>query len=107
MKMGGTTYIRMRSDLLDDVVIEMSRVSQVVSSNVVGMLQPFIDDSWKLKARSLAKLDLRILGLEMKVLDPSMVIFRGFFSHMVFEDNDVGVGDLLRIRSREDRGGIL
>jgi len=58
------------------------------------MLQPFIYDSWKLKARSLAKLDLHILGLEMKVLDPSMVIFRGVFSHMVFEDNDVGVGDL-------------
>ena len=67
------TYIRVPSYSLDDRVIEMARVPQEITSDIVCVFHALEDGVGKRKLPSLSKLCSYVLALEMSVLHPAMV----------------------------------
>lgn len=97
------TYIGMSSDLLNDLVIEMTRVAQEVSSDVVRVFHALEDIAGDRELRPLSELGSLGLTVEVDVLHPAMVVAGGCLGNMFLEDDDVGVGNLYRIRGRKER----
>lgn len=73
----GVTYIRMSSDLLNDGVIEMARVTQETTSDIVCVLDALEDVGCNWELRSLSKLCSDVLALEVDVLHPAVVVGSG------------------------------
>ena len=92
------TYIRMSSDLLDDRVIEMARVTQEIPRDIVGMLEALKDVGRDRELRSLSKLGSLGLAVEVDVLHPAVMITGSSLGNVFLEDNDVGVGHFNGIR---------
>jgi hypothetical protein len=55
------TYVRMSSDLLNNIVIKMTGITEEVASNVVSVSQPFKDCVLEWELISLSKLGLGVL----------------------------------------------
>lgn len=92
------TYIRMSSDLFNNRVIEMARVTQEIAGDIVGMLEALKDIGCNRELRSLSKLGSLSLAVEVDVLHPAVMIRGSSLGDMFLEDNDVGVGHFNGIR---------
>jgi hypothetical protein len=64
----------MSADLLDDGVIEMPRVAQEISTNVICVLDALKDVGRYWELGSLSELGSNILAFEVDVLHPAVVI---------------------------------
>jgi hypothetical protein len=93
------TYIRVISDLLDSLLIEVTRVSEQRAGNVVGVLEAAVDGA-------LLQIASAVAG-GMDILDPGMVIRSLGITDVLLEDNDVGVWDFYGIDRGQDRSSIL
>ena len=102
----GTTYIWMISNLLDDRVIEVTRVSQEVCTNLVGVSETFKDIACDGELGALSQLGSLSFTLSMDILYPAVMIGCSLFSYVLLEDDDVRVGNLDSVRSREDWSGL-
>ena len=80
----------MSADLLDDGVIEVARVTQEITGNIVCMLKTFKDIGRKRELRSLSKLGSLVLVVEVDVLHPAVVIRGSSLGDVLLEDDDVG-----------------
>jgi len=97
----------MSADRVDDRVIEMARVTQEASGNVIGMFETLKDIFCDGELRALSKLCSHILFRGVDALHPAMVVGGSCLSHMLLENDDVGVGDLDRVGGREDGSDAL
>ncbi len=92
------TYIRMSSDLLNDRIIEMARVTQEIARDIVGMLEALKNVGRNRELRSLSKLGSLSLAVEVDVLHPAVMIRGSSLGDVFLEDHDVGVGHFNGIR---------
>jgi len=83
------TYIRMSSDLLDDGVIKMARVTQEIAGNIVCMLDALKDIGRDRELGSLSKLGPLGLALNVDVLHPAVMIRGGSLGNVLLEDDDI------------------
>ena len=95
-KSKSVTYIRVPADLLDDIQVKVTGISEEVFGNLIRMLQT----SKKIKRhgglRPLSKLQLVILGLDMEILYPAMMSRDRLLRYVLLEDDHVLIRDLLR-----------
>lgn len=89
----GATYIRMSADLLDDGIIEMARVAQEITSDVICVLDTFEDVGGEGELAALSELRSLVLALEVDVLHPAVVVGGSSLGNVLLEDDDVGIGD--------------
>lgn len=97
----------MSSDLLDDGVIEMARVAQETTSDIVGMLEALEDIGRDRELRPLSKLGSLVLAVEVDVLHPAVVVRGRSLGNVLLEDDDVRIRDLNRVCGGEQRGHSL
>ena len=98
----------MPADLLNDRVIEMARVAQEVSRDVVGMLEALEDvvgDHGELA--TLPQLVPDVLALEVDVLHPAMVVVGRRRGDVLLEHDNVRVRHRLCVGGREERSDAL
>jgi hypothetical protein len=93
-KLFWSTYIRMSSDFLDDRIIEMSRVTQEITRNVVSVPDALEDIGCKWELPSFSKLSSYVLALKVDVLHPAVVVGGSGLGDVLLEDDDVGIWDL-------------
>ena len=101
------THIRVSTDLLEHILIKVTRVAQQAPSNVVRVLETTEDVIHHRRLTPLSELCLRVLGVQVDVLHPAVVVCSMLLRHMLLEDNDVVVLDRLRVLSRVDGRGVL
>lgn len=87
----------MSSDLLDDGIIEMPRVTQEITSDVICVLDAFEDIGGNWELPSFSKLGSYVLAFEMDVLYPAVVVGGSSLRDVLLEDDDVGIRDFYRI----------
>lgn len=92
----------MPANLLDDTLIEVSRVTQQRASDVVGVLQALEGIIREGELGALPELHPLVLVVEVDVLHPAVVSSGGLGRDMLLEHDNVGVWDLFRVRGRED-----
>ena len=97
----------MSSDPLDHRVIEVTRVTQEATGNVVGMLDPFEDIGGEGELRPLSKLSSLVLVVDVDVLHPAVVITGSSLGNVFLENNDVGVRDFHRVRGGDQRSNTF
>jgi hypothetical protein len=68
------TYIRVVSDLLNDRVIEMARVTQEIRANLVCVLETLEDVRRNRELRPFPKLGPLVLALSVNVLHPTVML---------------------------------
>jgi len=68
------THIRVVSDLLDGVIIEMARVAHEVGANLVGVLQAAENIIDHRELAALAQLDALIFASAVDLLNPGLVV---------------------------------
>lgn len=88
----------MPSDLLDDGIIKMPGVTQEIPSDVICVLDTLEDIGGKGELSSFSELCSYVLALEVDILDPGVVIGGSSLGNVFLEDNDVGIGNLDRVR---------
>lgn len=71
------TYIRMSSNLLNDGIIKVSRITQEITSDIVCVFHALEDISRDRKLRPFSELGSLILALEVDVLDPTLMLGGG------------------------------
>lgn len=98
-----SAYIWVSADLLDDLFIEVARVSCHSARNIIGVLET---GKGRIKEGHLGAFPQIGLG-GVEVLDPAMVSFGTTSGHVVLEDDDVGVWKVVGVDRGEDRSGIL
>lgn len=103
----GTAHIRMSADLLDDRVIEMPRITQEPASDIVRMLDPLEDIVCQRELGTLPQLGSDVLALEVNVLHPAVMVLSRARSDVLLEDDDVGIGNGLRIGGRKERSSTF
>ena len=96
----------MPPDLLNDVLVEVTRVPKQAAGDVVGVLQTAEDIIHYWGLRSLPEIHLAGLDIEVDVLDPAVMAGRMLLCDMLLEQDDVVVRDLLGVRGGEDWGGV-
>jgi hypothetical protein len=99
---GGGAYVRVVSDLLDDGLIEMSRITLEAITNLEGVLQALEDIIGRGNSASLAELESELLGLAVDLLDPGVMLGRSRIIDVVLELDDVRVGNGLGVNRAED-----
>lgn len=87
----------MSSDLLDDGIVEMPRVTQEITSNVICVLDALEDIGCNWELPTFSELSSDVLALEVDVLHPAVVIGGSGLSDVLLEDDDVGIGDFDRV----------
>lgn len=92
----GLTHIWVLAHFLDDILIEVTRVAQQLAGDVVCVLQAREDGLLITEHAALAELHALLVPVFMDTLDPRVMSLGGALSNMVLEDNNVGVGDVLR-----------
>ena len=97
------TYIRVLPDRLDDVLVKVARVTHEGSSNVVCVLHALKDGVDDGHLGALSQLHLAGLHRRVQILDPAMVFGSERLVDVILEDDNVRVGDLLRVDRREER----
>lgn len=100
------TYVGMSSDLLDNILMEVTRVAHQGAGNVKSVLETEVELVPDAKERPLLQVNPLNLRL-VDVLHPAVMSRHRFGIDMLLEDDDVGVGDLLRVARRQDRGSIV
>lgn len=96
----------MSADLLDDIFVEVTRVTDQRTSNVKGVLETqvgFVTEAEERPLLQLSPLALRV----MDVLHPAVVSRSELGSDVLLENDDVGVGNLLRVGGRQDGGSFI
>jgi len=88
----------MPANLLDDTLIEVSRVAQERASDVVCVFQAPEGIVPEGELGALPQLRPLVLELQVDVLHPALVSGSGFRGDMLLEHDDVGVGNFLRVR---------
>lgn len=101
------THIRVSTDLLKHILIKVTRVAQQAPGNVVRVLKTTEDVINHRRLTPLSELRLRVLGVQVDVLHPAVMVCSMFLSHMLLEDNDVVVLDGLRVLCGVDRRRVL
>jgi len=101
------TYIWVRADGLENILVKVTRVTHQGAADVVGVLQPLEDGIYERSLGALAKLRLLGLNAEVKVLDPRVVLGRQSVRDMLLEDHDVGVWDVDAIVGGKQRSGLV
>lgn len=94
--------VRVVSDLLDDGLIEMSRITLEAITNLEGVLQALEDIIGRGNSASLAELESELLGLAVDLLDPGVMLGRSRIIDVVLELDDVRVGNGLGVNRAED-----
>lgn len=87
----------MPSDLLDDGLIKVARVSEEAAGNIVCMFDSIENTSRDRKLRAFAQLSSVNLGRGVCVFDPEMVGSSCVFSNVVLEDDDIRIRDRLGV----------
>lgn len=99
------TYIGVLSDLLDGLVVKLTRVA-LHAGHVVCVLEALEDVVGDGELRgALSQLHALLRVLRVDALDPVMVL--GGILDVLLEDDHVAVGDLLCGSRRQHRRGIL
>lgn len=102
----GCTHIGVPPDLLDDILIEVTRVSEQGAGNVVGVLQASEALLNQRLLRPLLELGLAALGRQVDALHPVVVGGGQVLGDVRLELDHVGVGDVLAIARGDDRRGL-
>jgi len=91
---GSITYIWVVSDLLDEILIEVARVTLEVISDTIFVFDTLKDVAryWELAA--LSKLSSLVLGLEMDLLNPGLVDSGRGIVNVLLKDDNVVIWDL-------------
>lgn len=101
------TYIRVSTDLLDDILIEVAGVAQEAAGDVVGVLQTLedlVDDG---ELRALAQLGPLVLVRGVDLLDPRVVSARILVLDVALELDDVGVRNLHGVDRGDDGCSVV
>ena len=100
------THIWVSSDLLDDLLIEMSRVTQKASSDIVCVLKS--TERCYRELRSLGQIPLSRLDLNMLVLYPIVMRTSCSVCNVFLEYNNIGIGDLCSLcRGKKGSGFVV
>lgn len=91
----GKTHVRVPPQLLDNSVVKVAGVAQEVSTNVVGVLQALEGNVNAAEERALLELELVVLVLLVKRVDPVVVGLGLVVLHVLLELDDVRVRDAL------------
>ena len=94
---GVCTHIRMSSDLFDDRVIKVTRVTQKVTGDIVCVLETLEDIRGNRELSSLSELGSLSLAGRVDVLHPAVMLTGRGLGDVLLEHNDVGVWDLYRV----------
>jgi len=103
----GATYIGMSSDLLNDSVIKMARITQEIAGNIVCMLDALKYISSDRELGSLSKLSPLGLALGVDVLHPAVVVRGSSLGDVLLEDDNIGIRDFNRVGRGEERSNTL
>ena len=102
------TYIRMTADLLNDILVEMTRVSHERTSDVESILHTQ-EGGLEIKVKETTLLQLRpvvaVSGVD--VLHPAVVSGSDRGANVLLKHDNIGVWDLLCIAGGEDGGGTI
>jgi hypothetical protein len=90
----GWAYIWVISNLLDHRVIKVTRVSQEVGTNLVGMFETFEDIGSDGELGTLSQLRSLSFAFGMNVLHPTVMVRGTLIGYMLLEDDDVGIRHL-------------
>ena len=96
----------MSPDLLDHVFVEVTRITHQRSSDIESVLEAEVHLVTQAKERPLLQLgagELRVVD----VLHPHVMSRGGIILDMLLENDDIRVGNLLSICSRENRGCFI
>jgi hypothetical protein len=77
------------SDLVNNIIVEVARISKQTAWNVISVLEPIVDLLEEGELGALLELHLLVLGVKVEVLHPVVVGVGMVISHMVLEDNNV------------------
>jgi hypothetical protein len=92
------TYIWVPSDGLDGLVVEVTRVTEHATDDVVCVLETIKDLGCHGELRSLSQLHALALALGVDALHPVVVLLCVALLDVLLEHDHVGVGHLLRLR---------
>jgi len=81
----------MSADLFDGLIVEMTRIAQEGSGNIVSMLESFEDRVREWELISLSKLRPSVLALEVDVLHPAVMCCGDIVGDVLLENHYVGV----------------
>ena len=96
------THIWMVSDLLNNLVVEMTGIAKEITEGIRVLQAPkYIVDDGNLGA--FAELHSCLLRRRVQILNPLMMLRRRGRADVLLEDNDVRVGDGLRDGGAHDR----
>ena len=87
----------MSADLLDDGIIEMSRITQEITSDVICVLYALEDVGCNWELISLSEFSSYVLALQVDVLHPVVVVGSSSLRDVLLENDDVGIRDLYRV----------
>ena len=96
------THIRMSADLLDDRVIEMARVTQEVSGDVICVFETLEDIGGDRELRAFAELSSLAFACCVDVLHPAVMVGSLGLGDVLLEDDNVGIRDFLRVQGGDD-----
>ncbi len=102
---GGTTYVRVVTDGLDGLLIEVARVA-LHAGHLVCVLETLEDlrSNGELRG-ALSQLHALLIVLGVDALDPVVVL--GGILDVLLEDDHIAVGHLLGRRRRQHGGGAV
>ena len=83
------TYIWMPANLLDDVLVEVARIAQQLSWDLVCVFQTVVDRLLERQKTSLPQLQLLGYRGVVDVLHPQVMILRTSFCDMLLEDHHI------------------
>jgi hypothetical protein len=103
----GLTYIWMPADLLDNILIEVARVAQQSTGDVVCVFQTLEDRLLEWESATLSQLHPLRHCVGVDVLHPEVVVPRSLFRDMFLEDDHVGIGNFFRVEGRDNGGCFI
>lgn len=102
-----TTHIWVAADLLNHIVVEVTGVTQQAAGDVVGVLEALEDLVHHGSLTPLPQLALPLLGGQMEVLDPAVVLNGVSGGDMVLELDEVAARDLFGIDRGDDGSSVV
>lgn len=99
-------YIRVSADLLNNVLVEVTRVSKC-TRKVICMLETLKDRLLHRHLPSLSQFSFGVLIVVVDVLHPALMGNSATLANVLLKDHHVGVWNLLRIRRGMNRSGII
>lgn len=104
---GYDTYIGMSPDLLNDLVVKVTGVTQQATGDVVGVLETLKEIVCNGELRTLAELGPLVLAGSVDVLDPGVVGGRVGVLDVLLEDDNVRVWNLLGVDRGDDGSCVI